>query len=89
MNGKALQIKWTERAEIAPCGLFTYAHQHGPSGFNPSFKPYAKDIMNKTYQSLESEGVYKNMTLKERQEKNVFRKRYDQLMREYESQHGI
>jgi len=87
MNGKVMQIKWTEHPEIAHCGLFTYAHQNVPSGFNPNFKPHARDILNETVKSLEAEGVYKNMTLKERQDKNVFRKRYNELMRKHE--HGF
>jgi len=84
MSKNALNLTWERKPEYAHCGMFTKQHQNVPHGFNPHYKPYASEIMNRTYESLEAEGIYQSMTLKERQDKNVFRNRYDQIMRDYE-----
>jgi len=65
--------------------IFKELHENPPNPFNPGYKSYAKHIRNETYKSLEAEGWYEKYTLKQRQESNLFRIRYDELMLKYES----
>ena len=55
-----------------------------PPPFNPDYKPYAKEVSRLVVKELEAEGWYEDTTLEERQEKNLYRVRYNEKMKEYE-----
>ena len=71
--------------QYAYCGIFTDAWNNPPSGFNPDYRPYAERLSNETRETLEAEGAYKNFTLSERQNLNLWRDMYEQLRVPYEA----
>lgn len=90
MSGKKMNITWEKKTDYdCYLGPLDYHWKNVPHGFNPDFKPYAEAISKATTQSLIDEGVYEKYTLKERQDLNLWRNRYDELMERYETSKGI
>jgi len=68
---------------------FGFLHENAPAPFNPEYKPYAGKVCKLTVEFLQEQGVYEHMTLKQRQDYDVYRKRYDKVMAKYEHVHRL
>ena len=63
---------------------FNYQWNNPPAPSNPDYKPYAKEVSREVVAELEAEGWYENYTLAERQEMNLYLKRYNEKMKQRE-----